>query len=156
MGNGAPAGASSSDPYTTEGQTNVHEESVIKEEEVGSATTAQNKPQTTDAAAAVATSVTAEEPADEGKPTVSDQMEEWSFFFACVITIKEYFSENNLLALTYIARVCKLATTLYALRFYGEKEGELMHWVREFASLAENCAVMRDPERDEAEGFPIR
>ena len=80
MGNGAPAGASSSDPYTTEGQTNVHEESVIKEEEVGSATTAQNKPQTTDATAAVATSVTAEEPADEGKPTVSDQMEEWSFF----------------------------------------------------------------------------
>ena len=77
MGNGAPAGASSSDPYTTEGQTNVHEESVIKEEEVGSATEAQNKPTTNDAAAAVATSVTAEESADEGKPAISDKMEEW-------------------------------------------------------------------------------
>ena len=46
MGNGAPAGASSSESHTTEVHTNVHEESVIKEEEeeVGSATEAQNKP----------------------------------------------------------------------------------------------------------------
>ena len=44
MGNGAPAGASSSASHTTEVHTNVHEESVIKEEEVGSVTEAQNKP----------------------------------------------------------------------------------------------------------------
>ena len=58
MGNGAPAGASSSESHTTEVHTNVHEESVTKkeeevvhkesvikkEEEVGSATEAQNKP----------------------------------------------------------------------------------------------------------------
>ena len=44
MGNGAPAGASSSASHTTEVHINVHEEFVIKEEEVGSVTEAQNKP----------------------------------------------------------------------------------------------------------------
>ena len=78
MGNGAPAGASSSEAYTAEGYTDVREESVIRKEvEVGSATEAQNNPETTAAGAAVATSVTAEESHDEGKPKIADQMEEW-------------------------------------------------------------------------------
>ena len=82
MGNGAPAGAVSSDLHVTGAQTSKQDISITdrtyREEELAAATSSQQIVDNKAVASTESMTATTEEDPDTGKRAISELMEEWS------------------------------------------------------------------------------